>query len=300
MKLFQYSILLFFFIFVLGCKSESQQIETQQSWQLQGLAVIGHFADPEIVSLDDGTFRLYYSIEPEVAGNKLELYSARSSDGIHWEQEEGTRKEFATFPGIIRLPNGQFRLYFQNSGVIKSALSSDGLLWTEEEGVRIDIEEEEFKLENVGASTTVQLSDGTYIMVYRGVIEERYSSTVPNDITSLFFFATSLDGLHFEKKGIAVDSRNDVFEGWLDGAEFVQWDEELRLYFWSYSGIYHTSFNDGLFSSDYVLDISPSSSGQQYPGTPPADPTLVEIDGTWFLYYGQHQNGIYYATYGGE
>ncbi len=296
-------ILILFSVFILlslnSCTPEQiqQREEPKHHWQLEGIAVPGNYADPEIVDLKDGRFRLYYSIEPDVPGNKLELFSSVSSDGISWSKEEGIRKEFATFPDVVRLPNGQFRMYFQNSGVIKSAISEDGLKWIDENGVRITADEEGFAIDNVGAQTTMLLDDGTYIMVYRATINERYSPRVPNSITSLFFYATSTDGLYFEKKGIALDSRNAVFEGWLDGAEFVEWDDELRLYFWSYKGIYHILYKDGAFSKEKVLDISASANAQNsYPGFPPADPTLAKIGDIWMLFYGQHQNGIYYAT----
>ena len=300
---FSQSAILLLSVFILlslnGCKQEQVQYieEPEQPWQLEGIAVSGNYADPEIVDLKDGRFRLYYAIEPDVPGNKLEIFSSISSDGIVWTQEEGIRKEFATFPDVVRLSNGQFRMYFQNSGVIKSAISEDGLVWIDEEGVRITADEEGFAIDNVGAQTTMLLDDGTYIMVYRGTVNERYSPTVPNSITSLFFYATSVDGLSFEKKGIALDSRNAKFEGWLDGAEFVQWDDELRLYFWSYTGIYHILYDEGTFSTERILDISTSASTQNpYPGFPPADPTLAKIKNTWMLFYGQRQNGIYYAT----
>jgi hypothetical protein len=33
-----------------------------------------------------------------------------------------------------------------------------------------------------------------------------------------------------------------------------------------------------------------------FPENPPGDPTLIEINDKWFMYYGQHTKGIYYAT----
>jgi len=86
---------------------------------------------------------MYYAIEPEVPGNKLEVYSATSSDGINWVPENGIRRTFTVFPDVIKLPDGTWRMYFQNAGVIKSATSSDGLLWKDESGIRIDLKNNE-------------------------------------------------------------------------------------------------------------------------------------------------------------
>ncbi len=270
----------------------------QSGWKLGGIAISGTYADAEIVDLGNGQYRLYYSVEPEVPGNKLELLSSTSSDGITWKKEEGVRKEFATFPDVVKLPDGKFRLYFQNTGVIKSAISQDGLTWADESGVRIDSSESGFNIENVGAQTTMQLDDGTYLMVYRGAINQKYAQDVPNSITTLLFYATSADGINFQKKGIAFDSRTSEFKGWTDGAEWVKWDNnEMRLYFWSYAGIYHITYKHGIFSKDAVFDYTTSNDPRaQFPEKPPGDPTLAKINSKWFMYYGQHPS-IYYATY---
>lgn len=276
----------------------SEISKTTTVWKEKGTAISGKFADAEVVEFEEGKFRLYYSVEPEVAGNKLELYSATSTDGINWTQEEGIRKTMATFADAVKLPDGSWRMYFQNSGVIKSAISSDGLTWQDETGTRIDAIESGYDLENVGAQTTLMLDDGSYIMVYRGTIEEPYqtSEKIPNNNTQLFFYATSTDGINFTKKGIALDSRNDTLYGLVDGAEWVKWQEELRLYFWSYSGVYHLTYANGIFSVNPIFDfINNNNSQNKFPPNPPGDPTLAKIKDTWFMYYGQHTLGIYYA-----
>ncbi|MBS3152493.1 hypothetical protein J4230_03735 [Candidatus Woesearchaeota archaeon] len=280
-----------------------QPMQSQQSWQPKGIAIEGTYADAEIVELEDGAYRIYYSIEPEVPGNKLEIFSSISADGINWKNEEGIIKEFATFPDIVKLPDGRFRMYFQNAGVIKSATSHDGLNWVDDPGVRIDKHESGFKLEDVGAQSTVQLDDGTYIMVYRGTISEPYqiAEKISNKDTHVYFWATSKDGLIFEKKGLAIDSRNDVLLGAADGAEWVKWDQiagqaELRVYFWSYAGVYHVVYQDGIFSEPVFDFTNNQDKMAKFSPNPPGDPTLTKINGKWFMYYGQHTKGIYYAT----
>lgn len=265
-------------------------------WTAKGIAISGKYADAEIVNLGNN-YRMYYSAEPEISDFKGQLYSAVSSDGITWNTESGTRKEWATFPSVIKLDNGEYRLYFQNGGIIKSALSSDGLSWTDESGTRIDTSNSAgLTLENVAAPTVIRTGND-YIMVYRGTINEKYSSEVPNSNTQLFFWAASPDGLNFEKEGIAIDSRNSEFNGLLDGAEFVQWsDGSARLYFWSYAGVYHVTFSNGIFSEEEFDFTTSTNIQEKFPMNPPGDPTLADINGKWFMYYGQHGKGIYYAV----
>ena len=279
--------------------AEQKTNETAETWKDGDTAISGKFADADVVDLGNSTFRMYYSVEPEVVGNKLEVYSATSTDGINWTKEDGTRKTFATFPDVMKLDDGRYRMYFQNAGVIKSAVSSDGLTFTDETGERISKDETGYNLENVGAHTTTKLDNGTYLMVYRGTINQPYQTTekVPNNNTQIFFYATSTDGLTFVKKGLAIDSRNETLYGLVDGAEFVKWDNgELRVYFWSYTGIHHSIYKDGKFSEASFDFTNSKNSNQKFSPNPPGDPTLMKIGGTWYMYYGQHEKGIYYTS----
>src|SRR3972149_10346876 len=69
--------------------------QTESKWQENGVVVAGQYADAEVVDLGNGRYRMYYSIEPEVPGNNLEIYSSTSTDGTNWTKEKGTRKEMA-------------------------------------------------------------------------------------------------------------------------------------------------------------------------------------------------------------
>lgn len=281
--------------------TEDSEVQTEEEpseiWEAGGVAIKGTYADADIISLDDGTYRMYYSAEPEVENFEGQVYSATSTDGINWVKESGTRKIWATFPSVIPLANGEYRMYFQNAGVIKSALSSDGLTWEDEDGIRIDISNSQgLEFENVAAPTVIYTGD-FYLMVYRGTIDERYSQEVPNSNTQLFLWATSEDGIDFEKKGIALDSRNDEFYGLLDGPKLVDWDGVVRLYFWSYKGIYHVEFENNQFTEEAEFDYTTNTNTEnKFYENPPGDPTLMKIENKWFMYYGQHTSGIYYAT----
>lgn len=277
---------------------KSEQVN-QESWTEKAVVIPGQYTDAEVVDLGNGQYRMYFAVEPEVPGNRLEVFSAVSTDGVNWTREDGVRKTFATFPDVIKLPDGTFRMYFQNAGVIKSAVSSGGLNWKDEPGIRVDKDEEGFDLENVAAQSTTILDDGTYIMVYRGTIREPYqtSEKIPNRDTHIYFWAKSSDGLTFEKKGLAIDSRNDTLFGAADGAEWVKWEDQLRVYFWSYGGVYHVNYEDGVFSQPIFDFTNKKETMVRFPPNPPTDPTFIKIGGKWFMYFGQHTKGIYYATY---
>src|SRR3989344_5775624 len=268
--------------------NEVEQIKQTPIWKKGGIAISGKYADADIVDLNDGKYRMYYSLEPEVPGVKGQVYSSLSEDGIKWNNENGERIDGATFPSVIKLPDGRYRMYFQNNGIIKSAISNDGLSWKEESGTRIDTSNNAgLKLDSVLAPTVIN-NGNKYIMVYAGAINEKYPEKVPNNEMHLFLLATSTDGLTFEEKGIALDSRNDEFKGWLDGAEFTQWDDgSLYLYFWGYKGVYHITYKNGIFSKDAAFDYTTNDNPlNQFPENPPSDPTLAKINNRWFMYYG--------------
>ncbi|HOX41825.1 MAG TPA: hypothetical protein PK263_06615 [bacterium] len=261
-----------------------------KTWQDGGVAIAGKYADSEIVDLGNGQYRMYYSAEPEIPNFKAQVYSAVSTDGITWT-EEGELKQNATFPDLVKLPDGRWRMYFQNNRVIKSAVSADGRSFTDESGVRIDKTETGYTLDSVGSQSTIQLSDGTYLMVYSGTEEgKKYHENVPNNKIANFFFATSADGLTWQKQGLAVNSQNSTLEGFVDGAELVNFDgstslttgEEIRLYFWGYRGIYYVSTKTVLFRLNPCLNLLEMLT--QRPCTHPIRPaTLVssrwETDG---------------------
>ncbi len=313
-----FAILITVFIFGAACTrtKTGDQLENQNqnstpssvspsgnTWQDQGVVIPGQFADAEIVALGNGRYRLYHAAEPDSPDFQGQVYSSISSDGMNWVKEEGIRKTQAVFFDVVQLPDGRYRTYFQNAQAIKSAISDDGLTWTDEPGIRIDKNEPGYVLDNVGAQSTYRLPDNTYIMVYRGMINQPYETAekIPNATTQIYFWAVSEDGLNFEKKGLAIDSRNETLYGLADGAEWVNWDDdELRLYFWSYAGIYHSVYANHTFLRPVFDWTNNKDSRVKFAPDPPCDPTILKINSRWYMYYGQHSRGIYYATYGGE
>lgn len=275
--------------------------EKALTWQKGDVAVEGRFADADIVQIDDKKWRLYYATQPEVQGHNFEVYSATSSDGKTWKQEGGTRKTMATFPEVIKLKNGKYRMYYQSAGVINSAISSDGLSFTDESGTRVDKSNSAgLTFDNVAAPTTIQLSDGSFVMIYRGTINTRYASNTPNPTTQLLMWATSKDGLSFDKKGIAVDSRNETLAGQLDGPDIVKWDDgDYMVFVTSYTGVYQFSFDGKKFGEPKLAFAGEAKKqGDNFMGAPPGDPTVAKISGTWYMYYGAtgSASGIHYAA----
>ena len=279
-------------------KANSETIvESKPQWTYGGLAIGGNYADSDFVELGDGTYRMYYAIEPEVPGNKLEVYSATSSDGITWTPENGVRRTFTVFPDVVKLPHGKWRMYFQNAGVIKSATSSDGLSWKDDSGTRIDTRNNEgLTFENVAGPTTIY-DDGKYIMVYSGAISGKYKDA-PNNRMGVLLWATSSDGLKFEVKGIALDSRNDKYYGWADTPDLIRWDDgSIRLFFWGYFGVYESKFTGNSFTEpEMVYEAKDDNPMHRFPSSPPGDPTLGKVGKKCYMYYGQHTKGIYYAV----
>jgi len=278
-------------------KPQDEPIEKSPTWEYGGPAIGGNYADSDFVELGSGKYRMYYAIEPEVPGNKLEVYSATSSDGVKWVPESGVRRTFTVFPDVVKLPDGTWRMYFQNQGVIKSAKSTDGLKWTDESGTRIDTKNNEgLTFENVAGPTTIADGD-RYIMVYSGAIPGKYKDA-PNSRMGVLLWATSSDGLKFEVRGMALDTRNDKFYGWADTPDLIRWDDgKIHMFFWGYFGIYESIFiGDGFTEPVMVYEAKKDSPLARFPPSPPGDPTLGKVGETWYMYYGQHTKGIYYAT----
>lgn len=274
--------------------TKTASVAVSKKWTEGGFAVAGTYADADVVQVDSKTWRLYYAIQPEVPGQRFEVYSATSTDGKKWTQEPGTRKVGATFPEVVKLADGRYRMYYQQAGVLKSAISSDGLSFSNEAGTRIDTTNSAgLTFDNVAAPTVTTQADGSYIMVYRGTINTRYAADTPNPNTQLLMWATSADGLNFTKKGIAVDSRTSTLRGQLDGPDIVKWDDgKLHVFATTYAGVYEFVFDGSKFDAGSLA----YNTGEV---APPGDPTTAKINGVWYMYYGgsREKNGIRYASY---
>ncbi|MBI2653606.1 exo-alpha-sialidase [Candidatus Woesearchaeota archaeon] len=116
----------------------------QGSLQLKSPRQFASGADPEAVFLPDGRIRLYYVVfpAPQQPGiidtqSKNRVHSALSSDGIHFEEEEGFRFEYPqiTDPDIAKIGD-KWLMYLAQGPRLIAALSSDGLIFKYEKIIR--------------------------------------------------------------------------------------------------------------------------------------------------------------------
>ncbi len=278
----------------------------KEKWTLEdGTRIAGKYADAEIALVYNQTgflfYRMYYAIEPEVPGNQLEIFSSRSYDGLNWEKEDGIRLTFATFPDVVELNEGKYRMYFQRFSAehgkqaIMSAISDNGLDFEPEEGARL-VPGEGLDKDGVASTSVIQLADGKYRMYYRATINEVYDANAPNKVTSFILSAISNDGLTFTKEsGTRIESRNDVLRGWVDGTFILQReDKKYELYFWSYNGVFKAESEDGL---SFKLDETPVFTGflNSNRPEPPGDPSVMKMKDGHRMYFGSHTRGIYSA-----
>jgi outer membrane lipoprotein-sorting protein len=147
-------------------------------------------SNPAVVQLKDGTYRMIY--EGQDASRDRRLFSAVSKDGMTWTKEPGIRFAdrgdgpglFTSVPEIIRLENGDLRMYYTRGLTSATALSADeGLTWTKERNLdlgRIVLDPD-----------VVVPDDGTYILFFTTF--DREFGVGPQYMMS----ARSRDGLNF-------------------------------------------------------------------------------------------------------
>lgn len=99
--------------------------------------------DPTVVQLADGRYRLYFTSSAQGPGGEPAIYSAVSTDALHYAFEEGAR--FAPAGGTVDASvvsfGGQWHLFSHNqkanTGLGFHAVSSDGLTFQQLAGVDV-------------------------------------------------------------------------------------------------------------------------------------------------------------------
>ncbi len=272
------------------------------NWTNEQVVISGAYADAEVVKLDSGQLRMYYSLEPEAEGFEGQIYSAVSEDGYNWEEEDGIRMKWATFPSVVKMEDGGWRMYFQGSlenypsqNGILSATSQDGLSWTKEEGFRIKLGQQgTYDMKNVAAPAVERLSDDTFVMVYRGSAGESKKGQIddftgrPRPIDYLIF-AASEDGLVWQAKSVFVDSANEKMREQIDGPDIVLVGDKIKLFCNSYEGVYILEIDkEGSVIEEERVVIK--SSGPEHA---PSDVTVINYNNVWLMYYGLHTKGVH-------
>jgi hypothetical protein len=278
-----------------------------ERWEDEGLRLAGRYADADVVALDNGGYRMYFGAEPEVQGFQGQIYSAVSRDGLDWTMEDGVRMLDASFPDVVRLPDGRWRMYYQGAGAggepgngIASAVSDDGVNWTREDGLRIRQGlQGAADVKDVADPTVIGIDDGGYLMVYRGQAGERRhgpggdrsGSPEPNDF---LISATSPDGINWTAGGVVIDSRNDEMRGQILGPDLVVEDGAVRLHCNSYAGIYAMTLDESGAATDKpVLVVESSGSPSAGDLFAPGDVSVIRMGDAWRMFYGLHTKGIH-------
>ena len=263
-------------------------------------AVTAH--DVDVLELADGSYRAYYAVEDR------KIMSSRSTDGLTWVKDSGVRISNVAFPNAVLLDNGDVRLFYQDGMSIGSSISSDsGITFTKESGLRVSLGFiNGINLNNLGAPSTIRLSDGTYRMYFRGGIED---SAFWNGQQSYVFSASSLDAFEFiVDPGIRVDPSqfNDGGTGappgyergkihWVDGNDAtLEPDGSVQLYFFSgfCFGLCMAISEDGLEFNNYeqVMSelVTPMNELAGGNGRIPGDPSILRTSNDQrIMYFGQ-------------
>ena len=146
-----------------------------------------NMVDPFVLSMPDGSFRLYVASDPEG------IISAVSTDSLVFTLENGVRSAAGAMPGALLLPDNRVRLFLaggnEGQNGILSQISNDGLNFTTEPGVRI--------LSQANTITDnpqpIRLADGSYLMLFQ-ILDIKYAG---DPLKSEIHIATSADGLNW-------------------------------------------------------------------------------------------------------
>lgn len=205
-----------------GVKAYIDRIPFQDEWKLGQVILDSEKlsflpVDPEAVVLPDGRIRLLVD-EPD---GRAQIRTFTSSNGQDFVPEDVAPFQ-GTFPNVVSLPNGEFRLYFtrfdpvMKTSVILSAISSDALNWLEEPGIRAKGAE----------SSALILKDGRILMAVRrdSTMPIRYpEQLVCNKVGSTIWFLTSSDGLTFTEVREVIDGvKVKELEGRAFGVELAR------------------------------------------------------------------------------
>ena len=281
---------------------------SSESWE--PIKLDGHFSslgavtahDADVLELSDGTYRAYYAVEDR------NIMSSASQDGLRWIQDTGVRISNVAFPNAVLLNNGDVRLFYQDGMSIGSSISSDGgITFKKEHGLRVSVGPiNGINLDNLGAPSTIRLSDGRYRMYFRGGVED---STFWNGQQSYVFSASSSDALDFSvDPGVRMDPSQFSDGGtgappgygrdkihWVDGNDAtVEPNGSVQLYFFSgfCFGLCMATSEDGLEFNNYqqVMSelVTPMNELTGGTGRSPGDPSILRTStGERMMYFGQ-------------
>jgi len=203
---------------------------------------------PDVIRLDDGTYRMYYAA---TEGGASVIRYAESRDGARWAvlgtvlrgASHPADPEFSVSgPRVVRLVDGRFRMYYTSAPTstqgprshVRSAISDDGVVFTRE-GVRINIAAYDL------AAPFRLASHGAYFRVAGGRVVGILTGTLASGAAdaSHLTIGTSVDGLTF-------GNFRTLYNQWRDPV-VIDVDGGYRLYATHQSGGQGTATSaDGL------------------------------------------------------
>ncbi len=248
-------------------------------WAYNGEVFHG-VCDPTIVTLSDGTYRMYYASFRDWSGPQARdafIGSAVSKDGLTWT-DEGDRGLTGGWPRVVQLADGRYRIYFGNAGQIGIAVSSDGLTWQEETFSGIT-----FTDQNACSGVDiVTLPDGSFRLYYsESMPSEQYTMTGTANILS----AVSQDGLAWEKEpGIRLEYTK-CSSPFVQHPRIIKLDDRsYKMFVWNANQqIWSALSSDGInwtdVKSEFVMGADPD--------------ILVLPDGTTRMYTDMYNPGMF-------
>ncbi|MBS7615064.1 hypothetical protein KEJ18_04965 [Candidatus Bathyarchaeota archaeon] len=181
------------------------------------VGVTPEWVDPDVVLLPTGEYRLYaFYMAPSV--EQHEIYSAISTDGVSFQQENEVRyrEESITDPDVIRMGD-VWRMFVSKGSTTVSLTSTDGLTFTREAELPI----------NGSVTCTIQVEGGYRIY---------YHSHVPGKGLCIFS-AFSQDGENWQIEGIRLEPGGEgTLDHWGVGDPAVvrMPDGTYRMYYKTY------------------------------------------------------------------
>lgn len=158
----------------------------------------GSLADVAVVQLTDGRYRMWMGGIP---GTQTGIFSAISTDGVHFVPEAGIRVPNPlilssgvpvrpSHPFVMRLDDGRLRMYVHNApgpnippSVFSLVSADEGVTWTLEAGTRFS------------DATTSSINNGGVVKMKSGGWRMYYSTANPTVVSSTGFITPGTDSI---------------------------------------------------------------------------------------------------------
>jgi len=257
---------------------------------------------PNVVSLPDGGYRMYYTgFTPGVTRNDHlgHILSASSRDCSVWTNDPGVRVDVhpphasqrALCPDVVPMPEGGYRMYYEARSadaptVVLSATSADGLDWDLEDGVRFGDGEWSY-----GTPRCVYFPSDRGLR-YR-LYFHHYSFPLVSGLDALnhIVSAVSYDGLDFEiEPGVRIDQETERESMVVYAPDVVRLgDDTFRMYYAAWTdtingGVFTAVSEDGLAwakSPEPLIDL-----GGRWDVGMVSEPCVIELpDGRSRIFY---------------